>query len=62
MTKENIKFIQSKPRFGLGYDKNIKGIFTYDSDKIFQNTVGLRRWANYNVTYPYGNDGDEFTL
>jgi len=27
LTKETIKFIQSKPRFGFGYDKSTKGIF-----------------------------------
>ena len=45
LIKENIKYIQSEPRFGFGYDKNIKDIFTYDSDKIIQNTVGLKRWV-----------------
>ena len=62
MTKEKITFIQSKPRFGFCYGKNIKDIFTYDSDKIIQNTVGLKRWVKHNITYPYGYDGEEFTL
>ena len=60
--KKNINFIQSKPRFGFGYDKSIKDIFTYDSDKIIQNTVGLKRWVKENVTYPYGYDEELFTL
>ena len=62
LTKENIKFIQSKPRFGFGYDKSTKDIFTYDSDKIIQNTVGLKRRVKYNVTYHYGYDGEQFRL
>ena len=45
LIKDNIKYIQSEPRFGFGYDKNTKDIFTYDSDKTIQNTVGLKRWV-----------------
>ena len=52
LAKENIKFIQSKPRFGFGYDKNIKDIFTYDSGKIIQNIVGFKTWVKkqYNLS------------
>jgi len=59
--KDNIKYIQYEPRFGFGYDKNTKDIFTYDSDKIIQNTVGLKIWAKYNIAYPYCDEGEEFT-
>ena len=62
LIKDNIIYIQSEPRLGFGYEKNTKDVLTYDSDKIIQNTVGLQRWVKNNITYPYGYEGEEFTL
>ena len=39
-----------------------KNIITYDCDKIIQNTVGLKRWVDNNITYPYGYQGETYTL
>ena len=58
LVKDNTKYIQTMPRFGFGYNKNNKDVFTYDNDKIIQNTVGLKRWVDDNITYPYGYDGE----
>ena len=62
LKENNIKHIKSVPRFRFDYDKNTKNITTYDTDKIIQNTVGLKRWVENNVSYPYGYEGIHYTM
>ena len=62
LKENNIKHIKSVPRFRFDYDKNTKNITTYDSDKIIQNTVGLKRWVDNNISYPYGYEGTHYTM
>jgi hypothetical protein len=67
LSKENLMktgeyYIQTEPRFRFEYDKLNKTIQTCDRDKIIQNTVGLKRYVENNVSYPYGYEGEKYTL
>ena len=61
LIKRDLKYIQSNPRFRFEYDKQKKEITTNENiTKILQNTVGLKRYVQNDVSYPYGYVGGEY--
>jgi hypothetical protein len=65
LIKHNIEFIETKARFTFKFNKKTKDIVTYDNlemTKIIQNTAGLKRYVIDNVTYPYGYEGEQYSM
>jgi len=56
-------FIEAKQGLMFQYNKKTKDIITVDTTnmtKLIQNTVGLKRFVENNVTYPYGYEGQKY--
>ncbi len=56
-------FIEANQGLMFQYNKKTKDIITVDTTnmtKLIQNTVGLKRSVEHNVTYPYGYEGQKY--